>query len=519
MRCEARNSRQAIPTKYLPTRNEFLDDAMTKKVHLTRVMWVYLVALVSIYAVHTQPMPADAAGPVQQADFEPDYEASGFVAPAGMQSPERYFQSVQQAGFFGNAPIAAQLGGGQGQGYYASCDTGGCYGGCQDGSCGGGCNCGGGGLFGCGLLGGCGQGGCLANLHRLCPFCAGGGCEVCQSIGRGYLLGALRHLLPYGDAGLSAQRWFDLSADVMFLETSGGGGDQVLATRGVGGTPVLFGRDGNDSGMAVGGRITGAFICGPGGNVEVTYLGGNNWENSAQATGDVDLFSFLSDFGTAPDQGFDDTDRSNVQTVSSKSMFHSGEVNYRRRTVGPYGRFQGSWLGGIRYMRYDSDFGYSALGDNNNAIPPRPRYFELSNSVDNEMVGAQIGGDVWWNVIPGINVGFGMKGGPMGNRIDRRSSVLANSIGPLATPGQSEVNDHISRTAWFGELEATLLYRISHSWTLKTQYYLLNVDHVGFGFDTSAAENLVSGGVTPIAPISTRSLTIRGFSLGAEYIW
>jgi hypothetical protein len=271
--------------------------------------------------------------------------------------------------------------------------------------------------------------------------------------------------------------------------------------------------------MAAGGRITGAFICGPGGNVEVTYLGGNNWEDSTQVTGNLDLYSFLSDFGIAPPGGFDDTDRSNVQTVSSESMFHSGEVNYRRRTVGPYGRFQGSWLGGIRYMRYDSDFGYSALGDNNNANPPRPRYFELSNSVDNEMVGAQIGGDVWWNVVPGINVGFGAKGGPMGNRIDRRSSVLANSIGPAATPGQLEVNDHISRTAWFGELEATLLYRISHSWTLKTQYYLLNVDQVGFGFDTSAAENLVSIGATPVAPISTRSLTVRGFSLGAEYIW
>ncbi len=76
-----------------------------------------------------------------------------------------------------------------------------------------------------------------------------------------------------------------------------------------------------------------------------------------------------------------------------------------------------------------------------------------------------------------------------------------------------------NRTAWLSEMEATLLYRISHSWTLKGQYYLLHVDRVGYGFDTSPADNFISDGSIPIDPISTRSLTIRGFSIGAEYIW
>jgi len=503
----------------MPTRKEFLDDAMTKKLHWMRVRWGCLVALVSIYAAQAQPPVAQAASPVQHADFEPDYEASGFVSPAGMPSPEAYFQSVEQAGFFGNGPIGSRLGGGQGPAM-GPCDTPGC--GCGAGGCGGyqGCGCAAGGCGGGGC--GCGASGLFAGGYRpMCLFCGSSGCGVCESIGRFNPLAALRYLLPYGEAGLAAQRWYDLSADVMLLQTSGGGSDMVLTTLGPapGGTPVLTGRDANDNGMTAGGRISGAFILGPGGNLEVTYLGGNRWDGGGVATGNLNLFSFLSEFGTAPPGGFDDTDTSNVQTASTEATFHSGEVNYRRRTVGPYGRFQWSWLGGIRYLRYDSDFRYTALGDDNNAVVPRPRYFEFNNSLENEMVGAQIGGDLWWNVIPGVNVGFGAKGGPMGNVMTRRSHVAANSIGPMATPGEFSLSDHSSHTAWLGEIEATLLYRISHSWTLKTQFYLLTVDRVGYGLDTAAATTLLSGGANPIAPIVDRSLTIKGVSIGAEYLW
>lgn len=491
---------------------------MTKKVHLMRVRWAYLVALVSIYAVYTQPTVAIAASPVRQADFEPDYEASGFVSPAGMPSPDAYFQSVEQAGFFGNGPIASRLGGGHGP-MTGSCDNYGCQA-----HCGGGCGCGDGGcgMGGCGSggCGGCGLGGCASGLFTgryrpMCLFCANSGCGVCNGISQFNPLSALRYLLPYGDAGLSVQRWYDLSADVMFLETSGAGGGQVLTTRGISGPPVLSLGDAADDGLAVGARLSIAFIVGPGGNIEVTYLGGNRWKDSATATGALDLFSFLSDFGTNPPAspgppvqfgGFDDTDRSSTQSASTLATFHSGEVNYRRRTVGPYGRFQWSGLGGIRYLRYDSDFDYMTLGDAN-------RFFDMNNSVDNEMIGVQIGGDLWWNVIPGVNAGIGLKGGPAGNHISRKSFVEANSI------GATTLSDRSSETAWFGEIEATLLYRISHSWTIKSQYYLLSVDNVGHGFDSNAADNLLRGGAAPIDPIQTRSLTISGFSIGAEYMW
>ncbi len=467
------------------------------------------------------PFAVLAAPPVQQAGFEADYEASGFVAPAGMPSPALYFggqgAAVQQVGFFGNAPIGSRVG---------VCD-GTCDGNCGMQGCGpypgdgmygdpGYGDCGGCGMQGCGSCGG------LTHWRHLCLFCRGSGCELCQSIGRGHLLGCLASLLPYGEAGICAQRWYDFSADVMFLGHNQRSTSQVLTTQGVQGTPVLFADDADDDDLTAGMRFSTAFIFGPGGNIEMTYLGNNEWGDTATvSSGNPDLFSFISGFGAPPQNGFDDTDRSLSQSINTFSTFHSAEINYRRRTVGQFCRFQGSWLAGLRYLRFDSDFGYSTVGETDNTgAPPIPRFFNYRNEIDNKLFGPQSGFDVWWNVVPGVNVGFGAKGAWMDNNIDRRTRFAGNSLGPLATEGSAEVNDGLNRGTFMSEFELTLLYRLSHSWTVKTQYYLLNVDDIGFGFDLSGPSNL---GATPPSltsdSIRTQSLTIQGISLGAEYIW
>jgi hypothetical protein len=453
-----------------------------------------------------------ATGQVYNAGYEADYEASGFVAPAGMPSPEAYYSAVEQASFFGNGgPIASRM---------QSCDGGcggmGCDGGCDMYGCGGGgCGCGGCGMQGCSSCGG------LTNWRHMCLFCRGDGCSVCQSIGRGYLLGCLSALMPYRDAGLCAQRWYDLSADVMFLNrTYGGGSNQVLATQGINGTPVLRANDADEDGLEAGARISAAFIFGAGGNIEATYMGGQEWTGNAVATSATPtLFSFLSEFGTAPNNGFDDSDRSFRQSVSTYSTFHSAEINYRRRTVEQFCRFQGSWLVGLRYLRFDDDFSYSTTGQLNNAGGGLLRFLDVDNGVDNKMFGVQGGFDLWWNVIAGVNLGIGVKSAWLDNNIDRHSRVFANSLGPGATPAVSRIEDGINKSTIMGEFEATLLYRISHSWTLKSQYYLLGVDDVAYGFDVSPAQNVFTAGTVPVNPITLDQLTIQGVSFGAEYIW
>jgi hypothetical protein len=502
----------------------------------TRSAFLALIAVATMHSI--------AGAQVRNAGFEADYEASGFVTPAGMPSPEAYYSAVEQAGFFGgNGPIASRM---------QSCD-----GGCGPMGCGGDCGMGGGygmgghgmyghDMYGHGNCGGCGAEGCqscggLTNYRFMCLFCRGGGCSVCQSIGRGYLLGCLGALLPYGDSGLCAQRWYDFSADAMFLGRTRQTSNQVLTTRGrgdAGGVPVLRANDADDDGLEAGVRLSASFVFGAGGNIEATYLGGQEWGTTADVRTlttsnvvvgvppdttiriDGDLYSFLSDFGVNPFDGFDDTDRSLRQGVRTYSTFHSAEVNYRRRTVEQYCRFQGSWLVGLRYLRFDDDFGYFAEGARDNTITGNfTRFLRLENGVDNKMFGPQAGFDLWWNVIAGVNLGIGVKGAWLDNNIDRHTNVTANSIGPGATPGTIRVEDGINKSTVMGEFEATMLYRISHSWTLKSQYYVLSVDDVAFGFDLSPAENLFTNGNVPVNPIRTDSLTIQGISLGAEYTW
>lgn len=469
---------------------------MTIKSIWTRVIQRCLVAVASL-AVIVCGSASWAIEPVVPAYFEPDYEASGMVVPAGAPAPQAYNRAVQQAAFFGGGtpgPMPAgycdQPAGVEGccAGY---CDGTGCACGCGPGGCG--CH---GGLFGHGLLGR-GQQGFAERLFYGGPY---------RAWLTGSTVGALRALLPYRDAGLAAQRWFDLSVDVMYLETSGGTSDLPIATLGQGpGNPVLLASDADDSRHMPGGRITGAFIVGPGDNIEVTYLGGQRWRGGASAEGNGNLFSILSNYGDDPNGGFGQTDNSNVQSVSSEATFHSGEVNYRRRTVGPFGRFQGSLLGGIRYFRFDNTYGYFAEGPNGS--------FDMRNAAQNEMVGAQFGGDLWWNVVPGINVGAAAKGGPMGNRITRNTSIGAD---PTFAPNQ--LSDHRSTTTWIAELELMGVYRLSHSWAIKGSAFLINADRVGYGFDLGPTEQLADI-VVDAGAIPTRSLTIRGYTLGAEYVW
>ncbi len=253
-------------------------------------------------------------------------------------------------------------------------------------------------------------------------------------------------LRPYGEAGLCAQRWYDLSAEVLFLSHDGGAGNLGVTSLGTGPTgPIVLnlGQANSGNNSEAGARLSAAVICGVGGNLEATYMGGSEWKDRAFVTDpNAGLFSFISNFGQSPINGFDDTDRSLVQSLDSESDFHSGELNYRRRTVGPYCRFQGSWLFGLRYLRYDDRLIYSTQGENNNTVNANlPRFFSSNDRAQNSLFGPQIGGDLWWNIRPGVSFGMGVKGAWMQNDIKRRSVFTANSLSPTGNPGVGAVSD------------------------------------------------------------------------------
>ena len=111
----------------------------------------------------------------------------------------------------------------------------------------------------------------------------------------------------------------------------------------------------------------------------------------------------------------------------------------------------------------------------------------------------------------------------MQNDIKRNSFLAFNSEAAGATPGSVQFNDGNQDTTVMAELDATLLYRLSHSWTLRSAYHVIAVDDVRFG--TLDAQNIrnfsdsLPGSTPGPNRNQTDQLVIQGFSVGAEYIW
>ncbi len=505
----------------------------------------------------------------------PSGPISGMPVSTGLQGPigPAAYQAAMQSPYGQVMPVGYQSGP-QGYAYpqYA-CDS---YAGgsCGEGACGYGGGCGGacgGGACGCGGPGG--FQGILPAMMSHCPVqccqaCNGQGCGVCNSrlyqsgcLGRGGMLGdwcsgkcmqsdlgilmgtigggaatCFHSLLPYSEAGKCAQRWYDLSVEGLFLGNNFSQGNTALTSRGIDGPIVMSLNDVKASDLEAGVRVSAAVILGVGGNLEGTYMGGQQWNNSASVTSNdpnnPDLYSYISNFGTLPLGGYDDTDRSIIQSAYTQSRFHSGEVNYRRRAVGPGCRFQGSWLVGARYIRLDNDFGYSTVGTFNDGTggfgggsQDQLRYYDSVTGTKNNVFVGQIGYDVWWNMVPGVQLGFGMKGGWGQNDWERMNLVYANSIGPGATAGSASIKDNDRRGAAMGEFEAKLVYRLSHSWSFRTSYQVLAVDNIvntvpEADYIRSSLTTLGSGGVVTSKPNATfSSVVLQGFTVGAEYMW
>lgn len=479
---------------------------------------------------------------------------SGPIGPAAYHAAMQNSQGELMPISYQNAQMVYPQGGYDGYpGGVCGCDSG--YGGC-DNACGG-SSCGSGGGFR----------GILPALMNRCGSCSGQGCGICHSeayrsgcLGSGGILGdwcsgkcmqgdfgllmrtmggnaaAICEMMqPYSEAGKCAQRWYDVSVEGMFLGHNFSQGNTVLSSRGAAGGPALSSNDAKVGDLAGGVRVSAAVILGVGGNLEMVYAGGHEWNNSARATSadptNPDLFSYLSDFGTDPGLGgLDDPDRSVFHEAFTESVFHSGELNYRRRTVGPDCRFQGSWLVGLRYLRLDNGFGFNAVGtldDGTGGLAPNGerRFYSSATHTKNNLFVGQIGYDAWWNMMPGIQLGFGMKGGWGQNDWERSTMLQANSAATGATAGGDTINDRDRLSTVMGELEAKMVYRLTHSWSFRTAYHLIAVDDIvntvpQRGFVRPAILELTNGSEITLPPSrGFSSVVLQGFTVGAEYIW
>ena len=397
-------------------------------------------------------------------------------------------------------------------------------GGLCDGSCGGSCGraCGGG--LGGRLRGRFGGDGLLGGGGRL-----GGGSACSDMFGRdrcGLLgdlaagLGSCRGMLrPYGEGGVATQRWFDIYAEAMFLQRTKGADNFNTTSLGAGSNNFVLGTNQVDlDKLRAGLSLQANLQTGPGSNLEFVYFGLNKWSASASATSTApNLFSFISNFGTLPINGFDDPDRSFRHTLNYTSQINNGEINFRRRWSEPYGFFQGSFLMGVRYFDLDEQAVFSARGQNNNTAANNGlRFFDYTTNTQNSLVGFQVGADLWYNFIPGVKVGVEGKTGAYNNRAHQITGITANSIPSLAEEVLA------NRAAYLSQLSAQLVYRLNYSWAVRSSYQLIYVDNVALAANnfnaTSPSVFLPNSARTPTIN-NTTDIVLQGFTIGAEYMW
>jgi hypothetical protein len=208
-----------------------------------------------------------------------------------------------------------------------------------------------------------------------------------------------------------------------------------------------------------------------------------------------------------------------VHRIDYASELHNGEINLRRRWAEPHGFWQGSFLGGVRYMDIDENARFTATGENNNGLANNgPRFFDYSVNTRNALVGFQLGGDLWYNVMPGIKLGGELKSGVYNNSTNQDTTIFANSLnGPALTEFASDDD-----AAYITQLSAQLWYRLNYSLAFKTTYQLMYIDGVSL-----ATENFNAVPPSVFLPSSGRVVSVnhdaeivyQGFTVGAEYTW
>ncbi len=346
--------------------------------------------------------------------------------------------------------------------------------------------------------------------EEFCQNCGGYGCEACM-LRDDFDLHLLRWLLPYGAGGCCAQRWYDINADFVIMQRDGVAEQYYFASDGIDGPRVLgIGDLGFDDSAGV--RVSAAIQFGAGNALESTYLGSFNWSDRASVLSPTDnLFSVMSDFGLNPFNGFDDTDEAALAAIEYSSSFDSVELNYRQRWVAPNCRIQGSWLAGARYFYLTEEFSYNTISTLRNGA------MDYDIGTSNSLTGAQVGGDLWICIFPGLSIGGEAKAGIYGNRATQRTQINATSF---VDPVYEKVTG--ANAAFVGDAKLTALWRLSQNWTLRGGYMFVFVDQVAL-----AAENFNS--VPPFVndPLNPRipkihdnaNVFYHGAHFGLEYMW
>lgn len=345
------------------------------------------------------------------------------------------------------------------------------------------------------------------------------GTEYCDDCRPGRNL--LELILPDDEGGLCAPRWFDFSVDGVQMrrdKVARRNYDFTHLGQGAGGVSVLN-SDMLEFDNEYGFRATAAFQVGPGGAIELGFLGTFNFNASGSVTDTVNLYSIFSNFGNNPAVLFDQTDRAGFHDIQYSSAFNSYEVSYRRRAQGQDCRLQTSWLVGIRYFELNEDFTHTTRRANG----PDFDYLNYLVHTGNALTGLQFGGDAWITVMPGLRLGGEFKAGIYGNHSRQSTQMVAGSAGNQIF--DSLENAKVNEAALVSEANLMAIYKVNHKWTLKAGYSFLFIDGVALAIENFNPEPPTFSGAPAFVFNRTPFLNTggnvfyHGASLGLEYMW
>jgi len=277
-----------------------------------------------------------------------------------------------------------------------------------------------------------------------------------------------------------------------------------------------------DLGEAPGFRITGTYQVAANSHLEATYFGTFFWRGSAAAgTADHNLYSVLSDFGQQPPGGFLQTDQATLHAIDYTSKLNNVELNWRHHWMSPGYWVHGSWLAGARYVRLEEQFGYfTQVLAHTNPLPPNnqrgPADMNYRVSTTNDMIGFQLGGDLFVSLLPGLMVGSELKAGVFGNLADQSTVITATNLNPALVESRRSQD-----VALVAEASVMAVYQVTPWLSLRGGYQALFVDGVAL-----APENFNT--VAPFPPVAPSrgpvindngNVFYHGFTAGLEWLW
>jgi hypothetical protein len=308
--------------------------------------------------------------------------------------------------------------------------------------------------------------------------------------------------------------YFDVSAQAVFLQ-----GDHLfddvppLGSIGPVGVGILQPAALNND-FTPGWQIAARYDLGPLSFLEGTYMGiydfgfNQTIRSVDVAPGGLDdfLFSAFSNYGNpTPVPGLDN---GSVYTLDYQNDLQSTELSYRRYWLGYSPRVSGTYLAGFRYIRMTDDLTFNALTD---AQTLDPRTSTILWSSDNDLVGAQLGGDGWVCLRQGLRIGGETKAGIYNNRFKYRH---ASAIDDDDDDNDVDFSTAGNQVAFAGEASLDLVADILPSFSIRGGYRVMYMSSL-----VTSGNNINVGDVASTAVFTQADALYHGFQAGLEYIW